>query len=183
MKKNGKIERMRVSFDLDEVLFVSPLTHKTEPALVFPFNKIFRERLRLGTPRLVHSLQKEGFEVWIYTSSFRSMRYIKWLFRLYHIKFNGIVNGERHLKEVQAGHNGTLPNKMPSKYRISLHIDDESIMVTSGKAYGFNVYQLNAQDDDWESKIMERVYEIEKKEALRSSWQATQKQQSTEEEE
>ena len=27
---------MRVSFDLDEVLFVSPKTHKTEPPLSFP---------------------------------------------------------------------------------------------------------------------------------------------------
>ena len=38
---------MRVSFDLDEVLFVSPQTHKTEPPLPFPLNRFFKERLRL----------------------------------------------------------------------------------------------------------------------------------------
>ena len=34
---------MRVSFDLDEVLFVNPATHKTEPELPFPFNRIFKD--------------------------------------------------------------------------------------------------------------------------------------------
>ena len=72
--------KMRVSFDLDEVLFVSPKTHKTEPPLPFPLNKLYRERLRLGTPDLLRTLQAQGYEVWIYTSSFRSERYIRSLF-------------------------------------------------------------------------------------------------------
>ena len=67
---------MRVSFDLDEVLFVSPRTHKTEPALPFPFRLFFQERLRLGTPELIRALQDAGYQVWIYTSSERSERYI-----------------------------------------------------------------------------------------------------------
>ena len=69
-------QAMRVSFDLDEVLFVSPETHKTEPPLKFPFNRIYRERLRLGTPDVIRSLQKLGYEVWVYTSSFRTERYM-----------------------------------------------------------------------------------------------------------
>jgi hypothetical protein len=56
-------EKMRVSFDLDEVLFVSPKTHKTEPPLKFPFNRIFKERLRLGTPDLIRSLQGMGLHL------------------------------------------------------------------------------------------------------------------------
>lgn len=154
--------KMRVSFDLDEVLFVNPETHKTEPEPVFPFNKIFKERLRLGAPKLIKRLQSEGFEVWVYTSSFRSDKYIRTLFRLYHVRFDSIVNGTRHLREVQGSRKDVLPQKMPSKYRISLHIDDESVILTAGKAYGFNVYQLDAQDDDWAEKIMTRVYQIKR---------------------
>jgi len=156
--------RMRVSFDLDEVLFVLPETHKVEKELSFPFNRIYKERLRLGTVSLIHRLQKEGFEVWVYTSSFRSEKYIKGLFKHYNIRFDGIVNGDRHLSEVQRNRKDSLPQKLPSKYRISLHIDDETIICTSGKLYGFNVYQLNAPDDMWEEKIMQRVYEIKKRE-------------------
>ena len=48
MKVNQAVEKMRVSFDLDEVLFVSPQTHETEPELPFPLNRIYTERLRKG---------------------------------------------------------------------------------------------------------------------------------------
>ncbi len=154
------MEKMRVSFDLDEVLFVSPATHKTEPALHFPLNKFYPERLRLGTVSLIHQLQKMGYEVWVYTSSFRSERYIRCLFRHYGIRFDGIVNGNRHLREVQRNNKVILPQKLPNRYRISLHIDDESVICSLGSQYGFRAYQLDAQDDDWERKIIERANEI-----------------------
>jgi len=146
--------KMRVSFDLDEVLFVLPETHKTEPPLRFPWNKIYKERLRLGTPDVIHTLQEQGYEVWVYTSSFRSEKYIRRLFRHYKIRFDGIVNGTRHLKEVQRDNRQQLPQKLPNKYRISLHIDDEEIICTLGRQYGYNVYQLDAQDDSWKDKII-----------------------------
>ena len=155
---------MRVSFDLDEVLFVSPKTHKTEPPLPFPLDRIFRERLRLGTPELIHALQDMGYEVWVYTSSFRSEQYIRRLFRCYGVRFDGIVNGERHLREVQRDRRETLPQKVPSHYRISLHVDDEAVIGTSGRQMGFNVYQLEADDDNWKEKVIARADEIRRRE-------------------
>ncbi len=156
---------MRVSFDLDEVLFVSPQTHKTEPPLRFPLNRIFKERLRLGTPELIRSLQEMGYEVWVYTSSFRSERYIRDLFRCYGVHFDGIVNGQRHLREVQRDRREILPQKMPSHYRISLHVDDESVICSNGRLYGFEVYQLDAQDDDWKEKVIARADRIRRRES------------------
>jgi len=151
---------MRVSFDLDEVLFVSPETHQTEPPLKFPFNKIYRERLRLGTPVLINRLQKLGYEVWVYTSSFRSERYIRGLFRHYGVRFDGIVNGTRHLAEVQKNSKTTLPQKMPSHYKITLHIDDEAVICSLGSQYGFRAYQLDAEDAQWKEKIIERANQV-----------------------
>ena len=153
-------KKMRVSFDLDEVLFVLPETHKTEPALPWPFYRIYIERLRLGTPALINRLQEMGYEVWVYTSSFRTESYIRRLFRLYGVHFDGIVNGNRHLREVQRDRKEQLPQKLPNHYRISLHIDDEAIVCTMGRQYGYNVYQLNAQDDEWMEKIIERAEQI-----------------------
>ena len=79
---------MRVSFDLDDVLFVSPDRFETEPPPHAPFDLIFKERLRKGTIDLIHTLQKEGFEVWVYTSSYRSERYLRALFSRYRIHFD-----------------------------------------------------------------------------------------------
>ena len=156
--------RMRVSFDLDEVLFVSPKTHKTEPELPFPLRNIFRERLRLGTPELIWELQIQGYEVWIYTSSFRSEGYIRRLFRCYGVRLDGIVNGYRHQQEVQRGRREILPQKLPNRYHISLHVDDETVICSCAGHYGFRAYQLNAEDDTWKEKILEEATRIRKME-------------------
>lgn len=161
MSNDKERVKMRVSFDLDEVLFVSPETHKTEPALPFPLRNIYQERLRYGTPDLVWELQRQGYEVWVYTSSFRSEGYIRQLFRHYGIRFNGIVNGQRHLKEVQQNNKTVLPQKLPNRYRISLHIDDEAVICTAAGQYGFRAYQLDTRDDEhWVEKILERADQI-----------------------
>ena len=47
---------MRISFDLDDVLFVSPEKYETEPPLRFPYNRLFPDRLRKGTPLLIDYL-------------------------------------------------------------------------------------------------------------------------------
>ena len=153
-------DAMRISFDLDEVLFVSPANHKTEPELRFPLNKRYQERLRYGTADLIKRLQGLGYEVWIYTSSFRSERYIRSLFRCYGVSLDGVVNGDRHQAEVQRDRREAMPTKMPNRYGISLHVDDEAIVATYGKTYGFDVFQLDAQDDDWEEKIIQRAAEV-----------------------
>ena len=155
-------EKMRVSFDLDEVLFVSPETHKTEPALPFPLRNLYRERLRLGTPDLIRQLQSLGYEVWIYTSSFRSESYIRHLFRCYGVRLDGIVNGDRHMREVQSKSKTTLPQKMPNRYRISLHIDDEAVICSAAAPFGFRAYQLEADDDSWREKIIAQAAHIRK---------------------
>lgn len=163
MRNKNSMDKMRISFDLDEVLFVDPSTHMIEPVLKFPFDRIYKERLRYGTAELIPKLQSLGYEVWVYTSSFRSEFYIKSLFWLYGVRFDGIVNGDRHEREVQAGHKEKMPTKMPNKFGISLHIDDEEIVCIYGRSYGFNVYQLDAHDDDWKEKILERADVIRKR--------------------
>ena len=166
MSKQSEKLKMRVSFDLDEVLFVSPKTHKTEPPPRFPFDRIFKERLRLGTPDLIRSLQALGYEVWVYTSSFRSDAYIRGLFRCYGVRFDGIVNGDRHMREVQARSKTILPQKMPARYHIALHVDDESVICSGALPNGFEAYQLDAQDDDWKDKIIERADRIRRQKGL-----------------
>lgn len=78
-------------------------------------------------------------------------------------KYDGIVNGNRHLKEVQKDSKVILPQKIPSRYRISLHVDDETVICSWGREYGFETYQLEAQDDDWKDKIITRASEIRAK--------------------
>lgn len=151
---------MRVSFDLDDTLFVDPQKFKTENALRFPFNKIYRERLRFGTVALFKYLKENGIEAWIYTTSFRSERYIRGLFRRYGIRLCEVVNGERHEREVQRDGRDAMPSKYPAKYRIDLHVDDDVSVKQNGDIYGFRVLIVGAEDEQWTNKIIERIEEI-----------------------
>lgn len=151
---------MRISFDLDDTLFVPKEKFKTEPALKFPFCRIYKEQLRLGTIKLMKYIHEQGMELWIYTTSYRSEHYIRSLFHWYGIKIDGIVNGIKHAKEVQAGHTEGMPSKYPSKYRIDLHIDDDHSVAENGKIYGFHVFIVGSQDDDWVDKIIKEIERI-----------------------
>ena len=151
---------MKVSFDLDDTLFVSPEKFKTEKGLMFPFNIIYKERLRFGTIDLLKWIRAQGIELWIYTTSFRSERYIRGLFRCYGVKLDSVVNGEMHAHEVQAGKRESMPSKYPSKYRIDLHIDDDVSVMQNGKTYGFKVFVIGEQDDEWDKKIRCEIEKI-----------------------
>lgn len=154
---------MRISFDLDDCIFVTDTKFPIEPPLSFPFNKLFTDKLRKGTPELMKRLQKDGHEVWIYTTSFRSEKYIRGYFRLYGIRLDGVVNGYRHAEEVQRDKGEAMPSKYPSYYRIGLHIDDDVSVKQNGRQYGFKVYITSPDDDKWTENILELVRKIRNK--------------------
>ena len=53
---------MKISFDLDETLFVNPVEVPTEPELKFPYNKLYRDRLRKGAVELLKEINESA--VW-----------------------------------------------------------------------------------------------------------------------
>ena len=148
---------MIVSFDLDDTLFVAEPAFKLEPALPFPFRMIFRERLRLGAVAMLQSIRAQGIALWIYTTSERPEWYIRGLFRCYGIRLDGVVNGVRHAREVQAGHSEPMPSKYPPRYQIALHVDDDISVVQNGASLGFHVFQVGAQDDAWTEKLQKEI--------------------------
>lgn len=151
---------MIVSFDLDETLFVNSEKVPAENSLDFPLDRIYRDRLRKGTPELLQWINRNNIELWIYTTSFRSERYIKGIFRHYGIKIDNIINGKRHAKEVQGNNTEIMLSKYPSKYHIDLHVDDEISVYQNGISYGFRVYLLKENDTDWTDNIKNEIIRI-----------------------
>ncbi len=150
---------MIVSFDLDDTLFIDPQTCDAERRLPFPLHLLFHDRLRRGTVSLFRKLKEQGISVWIYTTSYRSPRYIRYLFRSYGICPDNIVNGARHETEVQGSRVEAMPSKYPSKYRIALHVDDDPSVQKNGEIYGFSVCLITPQDD-LETCVMQAVEQI-----------------------
>lgn len=152
---------MRISFDLDDTLFVcAEFGFSLEPPLRFPWNRIFPERLRAGTPALMRRLREMGCEIWVYTTSYRSDFYIRTLFRLYGIRLDGVINGERHALEVQAKRREPMPSKYPAHYHIDLHVDDDRSVFENGQYYGFRVILAAEPDENWTERILAEVQKI-----------------------
>lgn len=151
---------MIVSFDLDETLFVNPEKVPTEKPLKFPFNKIYRDRLRAGAVDLLDWINRSDIKLWIYTTSYRSERYIYNIFRHYNIKIDYIVNGKRHAEEVQGSRKEIMPSKYPAKYHIDLHVDDEISVYQNGISHGFRVYLLREDDNEWADNIKSEIKRV-----------------------
>ena len=153
---------MIVSFDLDETLFVNPEKIPVEKPLKFPLFRIYRDRLRAGAVDLLTWINKSDIQLWIYTTSYRSPRYISSIFRHYGIKIDNIINGKRHAEEVQGNRKEIMPSKYPAKYHIDLHVDDEISVYQNGIAHGFRVYLLKENDTEWTNKIKAEIIRIKK---------------------
>ena len=89
MKHQDSSPRLRVAFDLDDLLLGSVFpTERPHRRLL---GRIFRNvPLRQGTTALLQDLQRQGVECWIYTSSLRSVFLIRCLFDIPGIRLGGL---------------------------------------------------------------------------------------------
>jgi len=144
---------MRIAFDLDNTLIrgVHPFVLET-PKRWFWARLLGREALRAGIIELAAHCQRQGWEVWVYTTSYRSAGYIRRLFWLHGIGLAGVVNQARHDREVRV-----RSTKYPPQFGIDLLIDDAPGVGLEGERYGFEVLVINPDDAEWAAKVKARL--------------------------
>lgn len=149
---------MRISFDIDETLVCRRNNVPVEPRrLPWIFHRWLGEPLRRGTRSLVQQLQQRGCGVWIYTTSERTSCQIwLWLF-LHGIRVDGVVNAERHRRELSSHRFSRPPSKYPPAFGINLHVDDSEGVRLEGDEHGFRVIIVRPDDEDWAQKVLEAV--------------------------
>ncbi len=143
---------MRISFDLDDTLICDPSV-PAEQHVSWWRRWRYPERLRSGTRSLMAALMRRGCEIWIYTSSGRSPRYLKSWFSSCGISIEGIVNLDRHAQIV--GLRG--PSKFPPAFGIDLHIDDSKGVAMEGKSHQFPVLIIDPNDPHWVERVLDEV--------------------------
>lgn len=151
---------MRISFDLDDTLILTGEGCKYEPPVKFPYSILYKERLRKGTVSLFKSLGCIKCEIYIYTTSERSEQYINRLFKLYGLRINKVINQQVHQNIVQGNRKEIMPSKVPSKFGIDLHIDDDITVKQNGTHFGFRVLIISKDDEDWALKVLNEVKRI-----------------------
>jgi hypothetical protein len=144
---------MRIAFDLDNTLIRGAYPFALEtPKRRFLARLLGKEALRAGIVELAAHCQRQGWEVWVYTTSYRSAGYIRRLFWLHGIGLAGVVNQARHEREVRV-----RSTKYPPQFGIDLLVDDSEGVRMEGERYGFAVLVVSPTDADWAAKVRARL--------------------------
>lgn len=144
---------MRIAFDLDNTLIRGEYNFALEtPRRRFWARLLGKESLRAGVVELANYCQARGWEVWVYTTSYRSVGYIRRLFWLHGIQLAGVVNQARHDREVTV-----RSTKYPPQFGIDLLIDDSEGVQLEAERYGFNMLVVSPTDAEWTAKVKARL--------------------------
>jgi hypothetical protein len=147
---------MRVAFDLDNTLirndFDFPLAQARRPILQ---RLLQTEPLRLGVNELFEFCRQQRWEVWIYTTSYRSPFYIRKLLWVYGLRVAGIVNQARHTKHVRI-----RSTKHPPTFGITVLVDDSRGVELEGQQFSFSVIQIDPDNIDWVATIQAQLLKL-----------------------
>ena len=153
---NSSENERRVTFDLDEVLFVND-DRPAEKGLPFPFNCIYKERLRNGAPGLLNYLIKNRYDIWVYSAKYYSIDYIRAYFKKYHADVTGIVTGTAKKNTMGAEAKKRVAERIATKYTYTIHVDNDTILKTTGSSKEFEDYNIGGSTGEWSKKIIEVI--------------------------
>lgn len=145
---------MRIAFDLDDTLVPCLSALPTEPRPWYG-RLLSRERLRAGTRALMVELRRRGHEPCIYTSSGRSERSVRALFRAHGLTLGLVITGTDHAR---AGSDGCRAcSKHPPSFGIDLLVDNSEGVVLEGLRHGFRVVLVQPFETDWADRVLAQL--------------------------
>ncbi len=150
---------VRVTLDLDEVVFSASDEDVLEQELGFPFNHMFKKRLRRGIPALFRFFEKNGYDIWVYSSELYSLTLVQLFFRKHHVHVDGIVTGTmRKNSNVEA--QVRLRKLLSNKYTYTYHVDSASVIKTHSQSGDFEERELSGSNEEWSADVMEALKEL-----------------------
>lgn len=150
----------RVTLDLDEVILRPKDSPYLEKGLNFPFNLRYKQRIRLGIPALFYFLSKNAYDIWIYSANFYSIDDIKRFFFHYSVNVDGIITGAAKKKESDEN-SAKIEKMLANKYRETIHIDNELLLLTHKNSEEFKEFPLNSDAAEWSKSIIDIIEGLE----------------------
>lgn len=145
---------MIISFDIDNTLI--PYTKEFEVIEQNFLSKLIgAEAIRVGSNELFQELEKRGHEICIYTTSHRSIFSLKKTFKSNGLSPKKFINESINRKELNRAN--CQASKNPKLFGIDIHVDDSAGIEIEGKKLYFKTIIIHPNDQDWVSKILERI--------------------------
>ena len=154
MLQNSQSDK-RVTLDLDEVVFCGKDDPCVEKPLSFPLNRFYKERIRKGIPALLHAFNEKDWDIWVYTSKYYSIEYIRFLFKHRAVRLTGIVTGTAQ-KGARAAETAREMKKMlENKYQSTIHIDNHMLIRTIQGSKECEEYSLSGSPETWSREALD----------------------------
>lgn len=150
---NSSYNNYCLSIDLDEVLINDDENDYLSEAVFFPLNLIYPQKIRKNAAAMIAELQKQGFDVWVYSGQYYSTTYIKQLLFFHKIKPTGIINGMKNRKPGSG-----MAEAFREKYKEIVHIDNESALIVNPKSKEFNTVEVSS-GKEWANEIVKKIQE------------------------
>lgn len=149
---------MTIAFDLDNTL----IRCDHDFALETPTRRLWArlvgsEHLRAGIVDLHRFCRSQGWNIWVYTTSYRSPWAIRKLFWLHGLHLDGVVNQARHTRDVRV-----RSTKYPPQYGIDLLVDDSHGVRIEGERHGFRTVVVDPTDSQWAEKVKAQIFLLAK---------------------
>lgn len=145
---------MRISFDLDDTLICYQPGAAHEPPLRWHWGLLGgNEPLRRGAIDLTRRLRDAGWEVWVYTTSYRNPRGVRrWLW-CHGVRVGRVINQDVHDRYLKRSTRDYPPSKNPAAFGIDLHVDDSEGVAIEGRRHGFRVVVVSPDDPAWADAV------------------------------
>ena len=146
----------RIVMDLDEVVLSPGPDGESEKPLRFPFRRTFKDPVRLGIPSLFSFCASRGYDVWLYSSGYRSVDYIRELLGLHRAPVTGIITETARKTPQQSKETEALMN---AKYVRTIHVDNEAVLCVDNQTKEFREYPLN-RTALWSAEVMDVMRKV-----------------------
>ena len=150
---------MLVTFDIDDTIRLHGNSELPEqPIFKWPARFFYREPLRHGFVQLCKELKTQGCKIGIYTTSSRTVGYIRRWMLCYGLKPDLIVNADIHEATVSGRFkNCRPPSKHPGLFGVNLHIDDSKGVAREGDKFGFHTLIIDPDNKEWCDTILDFI--------------------------
>ena len=114
-----------------------------------------KQGVRRGAVELMRSLQRDGWEIWIYTLGALPSHQVRLFFALNGVKLGGVITGHEHQNAVRLGLAPRTSIKHAPAFDLDLIIDDKDVTAQAGLRYGFETLKVTNCHKDWTLSIRE----------------------------
>ena len=154
MLENSQSDK-RVTLDLDEVVFCGKDDPCVEKPLAFPMNRFYKERIRRGIPALLHAFNEKDWDIWVYTSKYYSIEYIRFLFKHRAVRLTGIVTGTAQKGSHAAETAREMKKMLETKYQSTIPIDNHMVIRTVQGSKECEEYSLSGSPETWSREALD----------------------------